>query len=481
MIGKFDNRFAEEFPELSAHQPAAPLTDPQVVIANQQLLTDLGLPASGDELAWFAGGVKPLPGSQPLAQKYAGHQFGHYNPYLGDGRGLLLGEVKLPESSQVLPFSRYDLHLKGAGPTPFSRSGDGRAVLRSSIREFLASEALYHLNVPTTRALSVVAGADVAYREQPEPAAMLVRLARTHIRFGHFEHCYHRGLADSLARLKNYVIDTQWPDLAQSEPAAFFARIVSTTASMIARWQAMGFAHGVMNTDNMSIVGETFDFGPYQFMDRYQPKLICNHTDTTGRYAFDQQPSIGLWNLNCLALALSPLIESDALVAELKAYQPQLEAEYWRFLAGRMGLQSENTEHRQLMQRWLGILASEGLDYSLSFRSLAKAGEEGLDDLLSQVTDRASLAAWWQMYQRQLGAHAVDSQLATQLKQKNPLYLVRNHLAQRAIVAAEQGDLSVLQQLYAAIQQPFTEQSDFAELAQPPTSAEEHLEISCSS
>lgn len=213
---RFDNRFAREFPVLLHQQQQAALEQPQLVIANQGLLNELQLPVTAAQLASTFGGDRQLPGSQPLAQKYAGHQFGHYNPYLGDGRGLLLGEW-------VTDAKRLDIHLKGAGPTPYSRGADGRAVLRSCIREFLGSEALYHLGIPTTRALTVVAGATVVQREQPEPGAMLARVARTHIRFGHFEHCYHRGLSDELLGLMNYVIETQWPDLAEQAETEFLS------------------------------------------------------------------------------------------------------------------------------------------------------------------------------------------------------------------------------------------------------------------
>ncbi|RUO65466.1 hypothetical protein SAMN06297229_1125 [Pseudidiomarina planktonica] len=471
---RFDNRFLREFPALLHEQQQAPLEQPQLVIANQALLHELQLPVTAEQLPSTFGGNRQMPGSQPLAQKYAGHQFGHYNPYLGDGRGLLLGEW-------VTDQQRVDIHLKGAGPTPYSRGADGRAVLRSCIREFLGSEALYHLGIPTTRALSVVAGATVVQREQPEPGAMLARVARTHIRFGHFEHCYHRGLSNELTGLMNYVIETQWPDLAEQPETEFFERVVQSTAAMVAGWQAYGFNHGVMNTDNMSIVGETFDFGPFQFMDTYNPKLICNHSDHTGRYAFDQQPSIALWNLNCLALALSPLIESDALVAALKRFEGYLHRDYWALMAKRFGLTEVGTEDRQLMSEYLDILARQQRDFTLSMRALAEAPEQGVAELIDS-DNSGELANWWQRYHSRWQADVLSAkQKQTQMLAANPRYILRNYLAQEAIVAAEQGDLSVLEDLYKTLQQPFTYQAERDRFAKVPPAWASELEISCSS
>jgi len=471
---RFDNQFAKRFSAIVNHQQPEPLREPQLVIANTALLAQLQLPIAHDQLALTLGGAEAIAGSTPIAQKYAGHQFGQYNPYLGDGRGLLLGEWVTPER-------RYDIHLKGAGPTPYSRGGDGRAVLRSSIREFLASEAMHHLGIATTRALAVVAGATPVQRETVEPGAILTRVARTHVRFGHFEHCYHRGLSAELEGLIDYVIETQWPDLQGQPRRTFFERVVRSTADMVAGWQAFGFNHGVMNTDNMSIVGETFDYGPYQFMDSYDPKLICNHSDHSGRYAFDQQPSIALWNLNCLALALSPMIASDDLVRALEGFSAQLQHAYWDKMAARFGLSEINDEDKQLMGAWLGLLAQQQFDFTLSMRALAEAPAQGLDALLSTDASGA-LTSWWQRYQLRWQADAMpaDQQSALMLA-RNPRYTLRNHLAQQAIVAAEQGDLSILNTLYAALQKPFEYQAEWDHLAQPAPAWAKDLQISCSS
>lgn len=240
----------------------------------------------------------------PLAQVYSGHQFGVWAGQLGDGRGILLGEQQLPDGR------KYDWHLKGAGLTPYSRMGDGRAVLRSVIREFLASEALHHLGIPTTRALSIVTSQQPVFREQPERGAMLMRIAESHLRFGHFEHFYYREQPDEVRKLADYAIRHHWPHLVDEKDryVLWLRDIAERTARLIALWQAQGFAHGVMNTDNMSILGLTIDFGPYAFLDDYQPGFICNHSDYQGRYAFDNQPAVAYWNLHRLGQALSGLM-----------------------------------------------------------------------------------------------------------------------------------------------------------------------------
>jgi uncharacterized protein YdiU (UPF0061 family) len=256
---------------------------------------------------------------------YSGHQFGQYNPQLGDGRGLLLGEVINRKGE------RWDVHLKGAGRTPYSRFGDGRAVLRSSIREYLCSEAIHALGIPTTRALCIIGSKEPVQRETRETAATLVRIADSHIRFGHFEWIFHNK-PTHLKDFADYVINRHYPDCATADKpyAALLNAIVNRTATLMAQWQLVGFAHGVMNTDNFSITGCTFDYGPYGFLDVYKPSFVCNHSDNTGRYAWNQQPSIGLWNLNALAYALSPLIDKEDIMSALQRYEGILVDYYYQ-------------------------------------------------------------------------------------------------------------------------------------------------------
>ncbi len=273
-----------------------------------------------DRLTALMSGATMLPGMDPLAQKYTGHQFGTYNPALGDGRGLLLGEALTPQGP-------CDLHLKGAGQTPYSRFGDGRAVLRSSIREYLAGEAMAGLRIPTTLALAVAVNGEKVMRERVEPGATLLRVAESHVRFGHFEWLYQQKRSDDIEHLMHHVIERHRPQLA-TQPApleALYQDVVTRTAELIARWQAYGFVHAVMNTDNMSILGLTLDYGPYAFMDRFDPQLTPNHTDASGRYAFDQQPGVALWNLTVLAQCLTPLIDPERLREILDSYEPTLQ------------------------------------------------------------------------------------------------------------------------------------------------------------
>ncbi len=470
----FDNQFLEQFPDLANPQHPLGFGQARAVILNTALRDELKLPYSDEQLTAIAAGQKLDPAMAPLAQKYTGHQFGHYNPYLGDGRGLLLGEWQTPSG-------RFDLHLKGAGPTPFSRGHDGRAVLRSCIREYLAGEALFALGIPTTRALAVTQGDLTVYREQPEAGAMLLRTAGTHIRFGHFEYCYHRGKADDLRQLIRYVTDTQWPDLKERPVAEFFQRVVDRTARMIALWQVFGFNHGVMNTDNMSIIGETFDYGPYAMLDRYQPDFICNHSDTTGRYRFSEQPSVGLWNLNCLAQALSPVIDSDKLVASLHTYSELLQTHYWEKMTARLGL-PDDAASRTMVGRWLDLLARTKQDYTLSFRRLITALSDSQELLPAELRNHADFSLWWRDYQTLWNAQSTSQdQLLEQMRAANPLYILRNYLAQEAISAAENDDLKPLQRLAEVLANPYTEQQHAEDFAAEPPEWGRHLEISCSS
>ena len=471
MALRFDNRFYRTFPALYSAQAPATFTAPELVVANPTLAKQLGI--EGPLAAQFGGAMLP-DGAQPLAQKYAGHQFGVYNPALGDGRGLLLGEVIDAEGQH------WDLHLKGAGPTPYARGGDGRAVLRSCIREFLASEALHHLGIPTTRALCVVAGELPVQRETVERGAMLTRVARSHIRFGHFEHCFHSGQHEQLRALKDHVVHCHWPDLADQPNGVFFERVVHKTAQMIAHWQAYGFAHGVMNTDNFSILGDTFDFGPYSFLDDYQPGFVCNHSDHSGRYAFDAQPSIALWNLNCLAMALSPLIDSEQLVAALKEFQSALAGHYLRLIGRRLGLKQVSADDAALINGFLELLATQQQDYSLAFRWLSQTDITAKHQpYRDHYPDPAALDSWASQYRARLRQQGgIDR---TAMDAVNPLFVLRNYLAQDAIAAAERGDFTVLAALYQRLQSPFTDHPDSHHLSQRPPDSGKGLVLSCSS
>ncbi|HMZ56797.1 MAG TPA: YdiU family protein, partial [Nitrospira sp.] len=295
---RFDNRYARLPEAFYAKVNPTPFSSaPFLISANRVAMELLDLDpreATRSEFAGVFGGSLLVPGMEPLAMLYSGHQFGVYVPQLGDGRAILLGEV-LNERGE-----RWDLHLKGAGMTPFSRDGDGRSVLRSAIREYLCCEAMHGLGIPTTRALCLVGSDEKVYREQVETGATIVRMAPSHVRFGSFEIFYYRKQHEHLQRLADHVIESYFPHLASTADKylRFFAEVAERTAALIAQWQAVGWSHGVLNTDNMSILGLTLDYGPYGFMDDYDPGFICNHSDYNGRYAFNQQPYIGLWNLS---------------------------------------------------------------------------------------------------------------------------------------------------------------------------------------
>lgn len=478
----FDNSFARLPPDFFSRVNPAGFAHPHRVAFNPGVAALLNLdPAEAEttDFAAYFGGQKILPGSDPLAMKYTGHQFGGYNPDLGDGRGLLLGEVLNAQGQ------RWDLHLKGAGITPYSRFGDGRAVLRSCIREYLGSEAMHHLGIASTRALCIIGSDEAVQREKIEHGAMLLRVADSHIRFGHFEWLYHSGQHELLKTLADYVIDRHFPELtdARDKYLRFFREVMQRTAHMLAQWQLVGFAHGVMNTDNFSITGSTFDYGPYGFLDAYEPGFICNHSDHNGRYAWNQQASVGLWNLNALAHALSGLIDHDALVSTLHTYEAAFVGVYANGLRAKLGLQEERPEDRELAIDFLELLANGGADYTRSFRALSSITTgDSRPVLRDDFLDRESFDAWLQRYQQRLVAeNSQDTERKSRMNAINPKYILRNYLAQIAIDKAASGDYSEIDILRQLLEKPFDEQASQEACAELPPDWGRHLEISCSS
>ncbi|ASG65899.1 hypothetical protein CEW91_06995 [Idiomarina piscisalsi] len=475
---RFDNQFADKFPELSHAQSIQPDGKGRLRWVNDTLWKALsgGDSVPGALVDWVSGN-KDWPGTKPVAQKYAGHQFGHFNPYLGDGRGLLVGQVQAPDAL-------YDLHVKGAGPTPYSRGGDGRAVLRSSIRELLASEAFYALGIPTTRALALVSTEGQIQRETVEPGAMLVRVARTHIRFGHFEHCLYRNLEDSAKRLWQHSIESIWPGAADKSVSEQFRHVVKATAEMIAKWQAYGFVHGVMNTDNMSLAGETFDYGPYAFFDDYKPGHIFNHTDHAGRYGFMQQPGVGLWNLKRLAHALGGFADDQSVNNVLEGYEPVLRETFLNVMKQRLGLTdvSNNDTCWSLISGWLMLLETYQLDYNLSYRALGAVLEgnwQSLSGNLGEIAQRIKEngQSWLNDYTEAV-ANKPDTNT---MKQVNPLVILRTHHAQYVIEQAEQGSDEALNEYINALMTPFEEKHKNTRWVVPPESGQPPAELSCSS
>jgi serine/tyrosine/threonine adenylyltransferase len=437
--------------------------------------------AARPEFARVFGGSMLVPGMEPLAMLYSGHQFGVYVPQLGDGRAILLGEVKNDRGE------RWDLHLKGAGLTPFSREGDGRAVLRSTIREYLCSEAMHGLGIPTTRALCIVGSDHQVYREQVETGAMLVRMAPSHVRFGSFEILYYRKQHELLKVLADYVIAIHFPHLAEGTDkyARFFSEVVERTARLIAQWQAVGWAHGVMNTDNMSIHGITLDYGPFGFIDDYDPGFICNHSDHNGRYAFNQQPYIGLWNLSCLAQALLPLAPKEDLKAALDRYTSICEGRYMELMRAKFGLIETKEEDASLIQDLLALMQLHHVDYTNFFRALGlfQTGAESLNEPLRDFfLDRGAFDQWARRYKdrlRQEGSR--DEDRMVHMNRVNPKYVLRNYLAQTAIEKAQKKDFSEIDRLLILLQNPYSDQPDMEAYAVPPPNWGKHLSVSCSS
>lgn len=479
---RFDNSFARLPTLFYTHQAPTPFQHPHLVSFNADVAELLGLPPQWEtqkESLHYLSAQSLFLGCNPLAMKYTGHQFGAYNPDLGDGRGLLFGEVINANNE------RWDLHLKGAGTTPYSRFADGRAVLRSCIREYLASEALHGLGIKTTRALCIIGSDEAVRREKTETGAMLWRVADSHIRFGHFEWLFHSGQHTALKQLADYVIQRHYPSAAHSPHPYlhFFERVIEQTALMITQWQLYGFAHGVMNTDNFSITGATFDFGPYGFMDRYEPGFICNHSDYAGRYAWNQQPNIGLWNLNALAHALSGLIDRDALIEALHRYEPTVLEHYASGLRKKLGFTQARPEDRELGMGFLDLLMKNQMDYTESFRDLSQLSlSDTKPAIRDKFIDREAFDAWLERYQARLAAeNSQDSARQTLMKSANPKYILRNYLAQLAIEEAEQGRFDQIETLRLLLKNPFDEQPEHSALSAPPPDWGRHLEISCSS
>jgi uncharacterized protein YdiU (UPF0061 family) len=440
----------------------------------------LGLPAHwrSDAAVLALSGSIPIAGTQPYATVYSGHQFGTWAGQLGDGRAITLGETA----------SGFEVQLKGSGRTPYSRMGDGRAVLRSSIREFLCSEAMHALGIPTTRALCVIGSDAPVARETLETAAVVTRVAASFIRFGHFEHFAARQRHEELRALADYVIDRHYPACRNTSRfggnayAALLEAVSERTAALIAHWQAAGFCHGVMNTDNMSILGLTIDSGPFQFLDGYDPRHICNHSDSAGRYAFDEQPQVAYWNLFCLAQALLPLIgDEDLAVAALASYRGVFADEYEARMRAKLGLADRGAFDRGLIEQLLSLLAKEKIDYPIFWRRLSRAvAGDGPDSVRDLFIDRHGFDGWWASLARR---HATipSPEAAARMLRSNPKFVLRNHLGQQAIEAAQRKDFSGVARLLAVLEAPFEEHAEHEDLAGFPPAWASTIEISCSS
>ena len=471
------------------HLPVTPtpLPTPTLLHFNQVLANDFGIEQSGEALLAILAGNQPWPGYAPLASVYAGHQFGQYVPQLGDGRALTIAEWHSPHGE------RRELQLKGTGPTPFSRGADGRAVLRSSIREYLASEAMHALGVPTTRCLSLVGSPQPVRRERYETAAVVCRVAPSFLRFGSFEFFYYQGAHGYLAPLADHVIDQHFPHLSghADRYQRWLNEIITRTAELMAHWQSLGFCHGVMNTDNFSILGLTIDYGPFGFLDAFDHQHICNHSDPDGRYAYKEQPDIGEWNCLRLLQACLPLLsarheeaEEQALAIHRRYVESYARAarQRWR---DKLGLRTAEAGDSELTNRLLTLMQAGASDFSRSFRTLSRLNSR--DDspahgLRDEFAEMAAFDAWISDYRARLRREGSDDRLrAVAMDGVNPKYLLRNHLAQAAIEQAEAGDFAEVGRLIALLAHPFDEQPDLEHYADEPPEDARHIEVSCSS
>jgi serine/tyrosine/threonine adenylyltransferase len=459
-----------------------PLPSPYWVGRSQQVAAALALPAhwleSADLLQTLSGNMA-LTDSQPLASVYSGHQFGVWAGQLGDGRAILLGET-----------AGQEVQLKGAGLTPFSRMGDGRAVLRSSIREFLCSEAMHGLGIPTSRALCVTGSDAPVRRETIETAAVVTRVAPSFIRFGHFEHFSHTDQHVELRTLADYVIDRYYPQcrtdarFGGNPYATFLQAVTERTAHMVAQWQAVGFCHGVMNTDNMSILGLTIDYGPFQFLDGYDPDHVCNHSDTQGRYAFHKQPNVTYWNLFCLGQALLPLIgEQDQAIAALETFKTIYPQVFANRMAAKLGCAQATPQTQRLVEEVLTLLAGEKVDYTIFWRRLShwaqscSAADHSVRDLF---LDPAGIDRWLLFFSELLTQYE-KGQAATLMLKTNPKYVLRNHTGELAISAAKKKDFTQVATLLKVLEHPFDEHPEHAGFADFPPEWAGRITISCSS
>ncbi len=466
----FDNSFAAALPELVLPWEPVAVPDPDLVAFNAELAALIS--ADGDALrgehgvAVLAGNVVPG-NTEPVAMAYAGHQFGHYSPRLGDGRALLLGEVATADGGRV------DIHLKGSGRTPFSRGGDGRATVGPMLREYLIAESMHALGIPTGRALAVVLTGEDIMRQKPEPGAVLTRVAASHLRVGTFEYAVRLEDRSVIKRLADYAIERHHPSLI-GQPSSyleFLRAVVESQATLIAQWMAVGFIHGVMNTDNMTISGETIDYGPCAFMDRYDQRTVYSSIDHQGRYAFGNQPTIAHWNLTRLAETLLAVMADDAgtepedliptVTEVLDSFGERFQSRWQSIMGAKLGLSAGAEGDQELLRSLLTMLGEQQIDYTSFLRSLAGV-------LRGNESAPEATIEWVESWRRRVteGGRS-PGEVASAMDAVNPIYIPRNHLVDEALVAAEGGNMDPFNELLSVIEDPFTERPGLGRYAQP--------------
>jgi uncharacterized protein YdiU (UPF0061 family) len=478
----FDNSYARLPDRFFARLDPTPVKAPALIKVNEPLARELGLDPADIDADVIAGNRIPQ-GAQPIAQAYAGHQFGHFTPQLGDGRAILLGEVVDRDGV------RRDIQLKGSGPTPWSRQGDGRAALGPVLREYLISEAMHALGVPTTRTLAAATTGEWVFREGALPGAVLARVAASHIRVGTFQYFAARGDVEAVKLLADHAIARHYPEAAKAANPyrALLEAVVARQAPLIAQWLHIGFIHGVMNTDNCAISGETIDYGPCAFLDAYDPAAVFSSIDQGGRYAYGNQPRIAQWNLARLAETLLPLLAEEEQAAidsaqeALAGFAPRFQAAYLGGLRRKLGLTTEQEGDAALVQDLLQRMADNQADFTLTFRALcdAAAGPEGDTVARALFTDPGAYDAWAPAWRQRLAAEPAADRRAA-MRATNPAFIPRNHLVEEAIVAAvAREDFQPFEALLAVVTRPFDDQPEAARYALPPRPEQRVLQTFC--
>ena len=465
------SRFANLGDKFYARVSPTPLKNPHLIHFNHEVAQQISLDEQSLDWVSVLGGHKVIDNYHPLAALYAGHQFGAWVPRLGDGRAMLIAE------HQDIGENIWELQTKGGGETPFSRNADGRAVLRSSIREYLCSHAMHKLGVPTTFAMALIGAETKVYREQVETAAIVLRVAPSFIRFGSFEVFANHGA--ELEQLSQYMLDNFFPQFKTADKPllSMYEEIIRRTAAMIAKWQGLGFCHGVMNTDNMSILGLTLDYGPFGFMDNYDPKHICNHSDYSGRYAYANQPYIGWWNLARLGESLLSLLSETEVRDTLGKYSEYFTSYYLHEFGNKLGIPDLNKADLALLEELLAILAVNKIDWTIFWRQFSYGANDKLPSSL--ITD-AKYINWLLKYnQRRINLNLAECQVL--MLNSNPAVVARNYLLQRAIEKAQVGDFSELDNLYRALSTPYEDKPEFAHYQDYPPLEAAEISVSCSS
>ena len=459
----FQNTYAKELSEICKKSIPAGFIESEVLLKNYNLAQELGLNKnfidSKECLTIFSGVCLPK-SSMPIAQAYSGHQFGHFSPELGDGRAILLGEI-----------NDHDIQLKGIGQTPFSKRGDGKSSLSPVLREYVVSEFMHSIKIPSTRALLAIKTNENVLRETEQPGGVLARVAKSHIRIGTFEYAKGRGF-ETLKTLADYSIKRHYPEVNQTDNKylSFFAAVCDKQASLISKWMSVGFIHGVMNTDNMTISGETIDYGPCAFMNKYDPKTVFSSIDHGGRYAFQNQPSILVWNLAKLAETLIPLINQDSkksvkqLTEVLQLVMPSYQEYFYKELSEKLALSGINNKNIKIIEDYLKILESNSIDYTKSFRDLSKLYFSNLEIKESEFSGVSNFIDWYKRWKQQLDK---NQNLAKNMDNINPCYIPRNHILEEALINAINNKNSEINKLIKILNSPYKEISYFQKYASP--------------